>query len=280
MKPNFLFIGPDKAGSSWMFEMLRQHPQCYVPECKDIYFFDRYYRRGMKWYLSFFAHVPNDVLAVGELSHDYLFSTLAAERIKVQLPDVKLLTCLRNPVERTFSHYMYLIRSGMTREPFEYALKSIPRLRDNSLYDRYLPAYLHRFSSQQLKILFFDDLQSDPAAFGEAMFSFLGVSVLKTIDYHRRVRPASRPHSFLLARLTKLGSNLVREAGFPTFVGKVKHSRFTRGFYKAYENNDRPPMNAATRHELEEFFRPSVLHLQEMLQVNLSHWLSQETREH
>ena len=102
----------------------------------------------------------------------------------------------------------------------------------------------------------------------------------RAIDYNRLVRPASRPHSFLLARLTKLGSNLVRDSGYPTLVGKVKHSRLTHMLYKSYEKNDRPVMNSATRGELEEFFRPSVLHLQEMLQVNLNHWLSRETREH
>jgi hypothetical protein len=263
-----------------LFEILRQHPECYVPPCKDIYFFDRYYSRGINWYLCFFSDVPNYARAVGELSHDYLFSRLAAERIKFHLPHVKLLTCLRNPVERTFSHYMYLVRSGITSEPFESALKKISRLLDNSLYDQYLPEYLERFNPHQIKVLFFDDLQSDPEAFGATVFGFLGISVHKTIDYHRLVRFASRPHSFLLARLTKLGSNFVRDRGYPTLVGKVKHSRLTRVLYKPYEKNDRPVMNTATRHELEEFFRPSVLHLQEMLQVNLSHWLSQEARKH
>jgi hypothetical protein len=279
IQPNFCFIGPDKAGSSWLFEILRQHPECYVPPCKDIYFFDRYYSRGIAWYLSFFSDVQPNALAIGEISHDYLFSRLAAERIKIHLPHVRLLTCLRNPVDRTFSHYLYLVRSGLTCEPFESALKNIPRLLENSRYDQYLPDYFQRFSSQQVKILFFDDLQSNPEAFAETVFRFLGVSVLKSIDCLGLVRPASRPQSVLLARLAKRGSNFFRDRGFPNLVGKVKHSRLTRFLYRPYEGNERPVMNDATRRELEEFFRPSVLHLQEMLQVNLSHWLSQETTE-
>ena len=44
--PNFLYIGPDKAGSSWLHEMLIRHPDVYLTPAKDLYFFDRYYDRG------------------------------------------------------------------------------------------------------------------------------------------------------------------------------------------------------------------------------------------
>ena len=43
--PNFLFIGTAKAGSSWIFEILREHPQVFVPDAKDLHFFDKYYDR-------------------------------------------------------------------------------------------------------------------------------------------------------------------------------------------------------------------------------------------
>src|SRR5262245_51708602 len=94
-RPDFLFIGPDKCGSSWLFEVLRQHPLCFVPPAKDLYFFDRYYARGWAWYERHFAAAPTGCRARGELSHDYLFSPLAAERIAASLPEVRLLTILR-----------------------------------------------------------------------------------------------------------------------------------------------------------------------------------------
>ena len=55
VRPNFLFIGPDKAGSSWLFRVLGSHPEVYLSPAKDIYYFDRYYDRGIDWYLSRFA---------------------------------------------------------------------------------------------------------------------------------------------------------------------------------------------------------------------------------
>ena len=84
--PTFLFVGADKCGSTWLFKVLQQHPQCFVPAAKDIYFFDRYYGRGLQWYASFFSSAPRSARAIGELSHDYLYSEQAAERIASTLP--------------------------------------------------------------------------------------------------------------------------------------------------------------------------------------------------
>ena len=274
VKPTFLFIGPDKSGSSWLYEVLRQHPACYVPACKDIYFFDRYYDQGIDWYLSFFKDAPLQVQAVGELSHDYLFSPLAADRIKKHLPGVKLLTTLRHPVERSFSHYLYLVRSGITRKPFRKALEKFPELISQSMYDIHLSEYLRRFDPSQIKILYFDDLKSDPEAFAGNVFKFLGLSSEKTIQYSKRVRPASRPRSYFLARIGKFGATASRELGFPQLVGVVKNSRLTQLLYAPYSQKDRPQMDPAIREELSDLFEPSISRLENMFEVNLSHWLS------
>ena len=68
--PTFLYIGAARAGSSWMYEILREHPDVFVPLAKDIYFFDKHYDRGLQWYRSFFASAGGR-RAIGELSHDY-----------------------------------------------------------------------------------------------------------------------------------------------------------------------------------------------------------------
>ena len=86
-KPNFLFLGPDKTGSSWMFNLLRSHPECFVPRAKDIYFFNKYYHLGWDWYLSHFKNADS-FKAVGELSHDYFGSEESANLIQEFLPIV------------------------------------------------------------------------------------------------------------------------------------------------------------------------------------------------
>ena len=50
--PTFLYIGAPKAGSSWLYEILREHPEVFVPTAKDTQFFDYYFDKGFDWYLS------------------------------------------------------------------------------------------------------------------------------------------------------------------------------------------------------------------------------------
>jgi hypothetical protein len=274
MKPTFLFIGPDKTGSTWLYQMFRQHPDCHVPDLKDIYFFDRFYTRGLDWYFSLFDGAAPDTRAVGELSHDYLFSPVAAERIANDLPGVRLLTCLRDPVQRTFSHYLYMIRSGRTRESFETALSRFPELVDNSLYAKHLRPYFELFPRDQIKVLFFEKLRADPRGFAAEVLEFLGVRFVDELPYEERVLPASRPRSMALARLVKLGAETARRIGMTSLIGRVKANPLVvRTLYRSYDA--RPTMDPATAAELRERFRDDVAELQTLLAVDLSHWLGQ-----
>lgn len=272
MKPNFIFIGPDKSGSTWLYMTLSRHPECYVPPCKDTYFFDRYYQRGLGWYLSFFRGASPHAKAIGELCHDYLFSPIAAKRIKKDLPHVKLLVTLRDPVERTFSHYLYLVRSGITRTSFERALSAHPELIRNSVYAIHLSVYFRLFDQSQIKILFFEDLVTSPRAFAKEVFSFLNIKILASEDLPVKVLPASRPRSFWVARLMKICAKTVRDLGFPQVVGYAKYSRLSRILYQPYLERSRPKINPDTELRLRNFFKPSVQVLEEIIGRDLSRW--------
>lgn len=101
--PNFLHIGINKAGSSWLWKVCQEHPDMCVPEIADNpNFFTLGYQRGLDWYeKTYFSHY-NGEKAVGEFSNSYLVFAPAMERIVRDLPDVKLTCIIRNPVERAF----------------------------------------------------------------------------------------------------------------------------------------------------------------------------------
>jgi hypothetical protein len=276
--PGFLFIGPDKTGSSWLYELLRAHPQCFVPQCKDIYFFDRHYGRGMDWYGSFFREAPGGTKAVGELSHDYLFSGAAAERISRELPRVRLIASLRNPAERTFSHYLYMIRSGRTRLPFDRALEAFPELIDNSLYHKHLSRYFERFDAAQIKILWFDDLKGNPRRFGEECLDFLGLDRRHGFDYRTKVREASSPRSYWLAKALKAGADAARAMRMERLVGAVKHGPLARLLYRPYGQGEKPMLDTAARERLNRIFADDIARLERLLDVDLGHWRGEGAR--
>ena len=274
IRPNFLFIGPDKVGSKWLHRILLQHPDCFVPVIADPFFFDRYYDRGMGWYASLFRRAPPACKAIGELSHDYLFSVAAADRIRRDLPGVKLITCLRNPLERTFSQYLTLVRSGMTCMSFEVALDEYPALIDHSLYSRHLQVYLDRFERERLKVLSFETLERDPREFGSEVFDFLGIPFAEQIDYDKRVNSAGMARSRRLAKLVKWGANLARDWSLAQVVGFAKQSPLRTLVYRDYSIGERPNIPATAISRLQEVFSPDIKRLEQQLERSFSHWLA------
>lgn len=271
--PNFLYLGPDKSGSSWLFEVLRQHPDCYVPPCKDVYYFDEQYAKGMDWYASFFMEAPQQAIAVGELSHGYLFSAEAVDRIKQDLPGVRLMTSLRHPVDRCYSHYLYLVSSGLVTTSFADTIENRPGLTRSSYYAKPVAEYLKRFGPEQLKVLFFDDLQRNPRAYAAQVYDFLGLSFNEAFEYEKKVRPARQPRSFWLARLAKHGALAARKLGLVRAVGAVKHSVVAKMLYKPYKKEEIPAMHPEVRAQLIQRYTPDILELQDLLKVDLAHWM-------
>jgi hypothetical protein len=270
--PTFLFIGADKTGSTWLHRILLAHPQCFVPACKDIYFFDRYYDRGLEWYSSFFSKAPPDARAIGELSHDYLYSEPAAERIATLLPGVRLVVFLRNPVERTFSEYLYLVRSGLTRLPFREALEEFPEAVDHSRYGQHLEPYLDRFDRSRIATFLTEDLRADPRAFAARVFEHLGLDFVGQLAYEDHVLPAGRPRNAVLARLARGASTLTRDLGFPGLVGRVKESRLAGLLYVPYAESERPRLSDSDRDWLWAQLGDDVPRLEQLLGRDLHCW--------
>jgi hypothetical protein len=272
MRPNFIFIGPDKSGSSWLHAILRQHPECFVPSSKDIYFFDRYFHRGMEWYLDHFREANAGHTAIGELSHDYLFSPAAAERIRANLPGVRLLTSLRKPIDRSFSQYLFMLRNGVTKAPFEQAIDEFPNLLGNSFYARHLAVYFDAFDRDRIKVMFFENLERDPRGFGREVFEFLGLRMIEQLPFETKVLTASRPRSEALARLTHVAAVRARNLGLGRLVGMLKQSPLRSLLYRPYEADERPRVAAETWARLSALFEPDIQRLEAMLERSLAEW--------
>ena len=63
--PNFLYIGTSKAGSTWIYHVLAEHPQVFIAPAKGVYFFDAHFDRGLDWYGDHFRKARDEMI-VGE----------------------------------------------------------------------------------------------------------------------------------------------------------------------------------------------------------------------
>lgn len=117
--PDFLIIGSKRGGTTSLWAYLSEHPGVMplfprAEKIKGTYFFDEQWERGEDWYLSHFPtrsqrdRVARDIgyrPVAGEASPYYLFHPLAPERARSVAPDALVIAVLRNPVERSFSHW-------------------------------------------------------------------------------------------------------------------------------------------------------------------------------
>ncbi|MDD2701324.1 MAG: sulfotransferase [Sideroxydans sp.] len=269
---DFIFLGPSKSGSTWIFEAIRPHPQLFVPAGKDIYFFDRYHQRGSDWYESFFRAAPPDSLC-GELSHDYFASPDAIRRLHAYNPRAKLICCLRNPFERAYSSYLHLLRVGMFDGTFEQALQQLPFLVEEGKYCSNLHHILSLFARDAVLVLDFDELEADPQRFARRIFDFLGVDA----DYvpevlHQRINPAREPRSRLLARLAKQVALRLRQAGYANFLGRLKHSHLVDWLVYRPQAGTMEKPAADYPQALVQLYHSELDGLSALLQTDYSKW--------
>ena len=136
MMPSFLIVGAQRCGTTSMYKTLSQHPMV-LPAVlhKGAHYFDTGYRHGPAWYRGHFplqvtarraAPAPGRRPVTGESSPYYLFHPLAGQRIATDLPGVRLLVLLRDPVERAYSAHTHETARGFETEPFERALELEP----------------------------------------------------------------------------------------------------------------------------------------------------------
>ena len=270
MLPNFLFIGPDKSGSTWLQARLSTHPQVYLPAAKDTYFFDAQFDRGLAWYEAHFAAATPQQVVVGEICHDYLFSVAAAGRIAEIIPSAKLMVCLREPVERAFSAYLNMLRNGWQLGSFAEAIESHPGIVDNSRYAKHLQAYFDRFPAEQIVITWFDDLAEDPQRFLDQVTDALGVDRQPLSEGEKApARAAGQARAAWAARTVKRGAIIARQMGMTDLIGRIKSSdRVQRTLYRPLTGSP-PALDEADTAQVQALLEEDVRSLERLLGADL-----------
>ena len=223
--PNFLHLGPGKSGSTWMHEVLVLHPDVYLTEAKDLYYFSRYFDQGSQWYLDHFKSATHESV-VGEVCPDYLAEPMAAQRIHDTLgPDVRLMVSLRDPVERAFSSYLYAAKHGLAGPTFRQTATVKPELIDEGRYGTQLRTFTRLFPAEQIHVALFDNLVASPQDYLDGVTDWLRVARQATTPAMLEATlPASKARFLPIARATKAGASWMRRHDGAALIGQVKRS--------------------------------------------------------
>lgn len=265
-KVDFIGIGPGKSGTTWLFLNLKKHPSICASKVKETNYFNEHYFRGEAWYHSLFNLSGESI--VGEISNTYIFSPEAAARIHEYNSDIKLISILRDPIERAVSHYFFLIRNGASFSCFSDALKERPDILDRGLYFKHLTPYFRFFRDEQFFISTFDNLKSDSQRFSDELLGFLGVECITVTASGNEKLGSSRPKSRFLAKFVKYIAVSVRRIGYPILVERVKRVRLAASLYTKI-NYDVSEVVGDELEKLLEYFREDVEECSRLLGIDL-----------
>lgn len=272
--PNFLYLGAPKAGSTWLFQLARLHPLAFAPPAKDIYFFDRCFHRGVDWYHNHFKGVDECHQAIGEFSHDYLYSPTATVRIHQYRKDMKLIAVLRNPLDRAVSEIGFLARNGAKLGDLDRILDRHPEIVAKSLYAPHVRRYLDIFPADQVRIFFYDDLKADPEKFAARFFECLDLPPLPGAFLTKSANAASSPRARWLAAGAKRFAVWVRAVGGAEFVGRVKSADLVKQALYRRGAPDLSGLRTALSKKFGALFEADISSLETQLGRSLSHWTS------
>lgn len=281
--PNFFVVGATKAGTTSLYNYLKQHPEIYMSPEKETDFFSE---AGTKWklertgicisseaqYRALFAGVK-DHKAVGEVSPSYLWDAETPVRIKRAVPDARIVISLRNPISRAFSHYLMDVRDRGQKLNFLQALKQDHYRTDKGwgvshlyvelgLYYDQIENYFKVFGREHVLVIFFDDLAHNPRVELQKIFRFLGLSGedASGIDVSTRHNEFAMPRNklarYLIANsfLRKLGRRFVP----PSVRGYVRN-------HILLKTTEKPEIDSDSRMFLEKIYRAEVEKLSKLL---------------
>lgn len=265
--PHFIIAGVAKSATTWLQKSLQQSPGIFMPD-HEPHFFSRQYDDGLDSYRRLFDSAPAGAV-LGEKSNSYLTEPRAAARIARDVPGVRLVFQLRDPVARAYSDYSMLLRRGTVdrdiRRHLDPARAGSGRFLHDGRYAEHLSRFCDLFDPDRMLVLKYEDIRRDPAGQLARLARHLGVEGSLAPPLEARVKDARasavpRPIRRLVAPLRPM-------------LDPVRHTAPMRALRGLVARPERyPGLDAGLREELAAFYRDDVARLAAMTGLDFSDW--------
>jgi Sulfotransferase domain len=207
--PDFVIIGAQKGGTSFLYYLLTRHPLVEPAARKELHFFDKpeRFESGAQWYRRCFPQSgwkDGQRSITGEATPSYLFDPPVAKRMAEVVPQARLIALLRNPVDRAYSHYQMQVKRGTELSPFEEAIEQQhTSYVSRGIYVDQLLRWFEFFGKEQMLILKSENFFERPVETLKGVLNFLDLpdwqpeaSELQqrrhTGTYRQKMDPATR----------------------------------------------------------------------------------------
>ena len=286
--PDFVIGGAPKCATTALFRYLDQHPEVFTTTPKEPHYFasaplGRPVMQGdysrAEYEALFDGRRPGQV--AGEGSTHYLHHAGAvAPALAAAVPDVRLIFCLRDPVERAYSHYWFRygeagpntiggVGSGASfaefvRDP------EVFRMGD---YAANLATFYEHFDREQVLVVLLEDFRRDLPGTLRRVCEHIGVDPSFEFDLSSRANTTTYPR---LGALMPVVDRVLLKVAART--GRRRQILRARLRWLFSPKAPKPPMDPRDRAEVTERYRPGVERLSALTGRDLSHWLRPATR--
>ncbi|MBT8254154.1 MAG: sulfotransferase [Flavobacteriaceae bacterium] len=284
-KVGFICVGVQKAGTSTLHDILKQHPDINLPDLKETHFFrdEDKFKLGLDHYFKFYFTDFTGTVS-GEIDPEYSFFESCASRLKESFSELKVIFILRNPVDRAYSHYMMTRRRGLEDLTFNEAVKKeSKRLIDN--YSKIHFSYIARgqylqqierfeelFGKKNMRIYLFEDLVNETDKTIQDLTEFIGLCKYK-YDFDIQSNPASEVRSKILRDFIYRPNRLKKSVGSIIPSKKLKDKIMIYLDQKNLKQEQTPPLESSTKAEVyTRFFKGMIPKLEQKLDRDLSSW--------
>ena len=279
MKPNFFIVGGSKCGTTNISYYLNEHPQVFVSELNEPYYFCRFdvpedferpsmIKDEVK-YLKLFENAKNHK-AVGEATSAYLHCPHAASEIKKSFPDSKIIISLRNPIEKAHSSYFSYKFMHPDNRSFIDMINWQEQERhgkeffiynfiEGGFFSKHIKRYQNEFRSDNIKIIIFENyIKNEPEHIK---------SILKFLDIDESINLTEQPKGSYRVPKNKIAGSLL---GSPLFrkvatklIPTVQRQKLGDKFF--LRQTKKPSMLPSERKLLKEIYETEVRNLEELL---------------
>ena len=287
--PNLFIVGTGRAGTTSLYNYLKQHPEVFMSPIKEPHYFARKdiyeFHDGVdiekiisdfKEYISLFKDGKGKKIR-GEASTTYLYSKTATSEIYELIPDAKIIISLRNPIERALSHFRMNIAGGVifTRS-FCGAIRKRSLYLWMGLYYEHVKRYLETFSTQNVKIIIYDDLKNDTLSVMKDICRFLKIdeNYVFNIDLSKKYNVSLIPKNLYLHMLATRTRKILKEVVPFNLYNRI------REIYKMFflsENPNSFDFDVSKCIDfLVDYFKEDLKKLSDLLGRDLSFWLEEK----
>lgn len=300
--PNFIIGGSSASGTSFLYELLIQHREIYLPKQRipepHYYYKSWEYAKGIKWYLNhYFSEATDDKIAIGERSSSYLYGGReVARRISKDFPKMKFIFMLRNPIQRAWANYRFTALQGLESVSFKEAiLNEKQRIEDTQgiwreiapydytgrgFYAKQLTEFLEFFPKEQILCIKSESLTNANLSLLPKIYEFLG---LKTQDFIPSYAPNHTSLSVVDVKLQKELRAYFGDKSFMQFINSVRkeeamsENKEQRQRFLQLKNNIKEIKESIPQdcvELLQEVFSEDIKLLANLVDFDVSDWLS------